>query len=66
MPQTLVTVGGIGGKADADKLVASGEALDGVKLMNVNTNDGRVVITHDTSFDVEAFKKLAIELGYTV
>lgn len=65
MPQTLVNIGGIGGKADADKLVDAGEALNGVKLVNVNFDDGRVVITHDADFDVEAFKKVATDLGFS-
>ena len=44
MPQTLINISGIGGKADAEKLVNAGEALNGVKLINVNVNDGRVVV----------------------
>lgn len=65
MPQTLIHIGGIGGKADADKLVDVGEALPGVKLVNVNFNDGRVVITHQEGFDVEVFKKAATDLGFS-
>ncbi|MFD1245215.1 heavy-metal-associated domain-containing protein [Paralysiella testudinis] len=65
MPQTLVNIGGISGKADADKLVGAGEALNGVKLVNVNFEDGRVVITHEAGFDVEAFKKAATDLGFS-
>ena len=65
MPQTLINIGGISGKADAEKLVNAGEALNGVKLINVNINDGRVVITHEAGFDVETFKKLAADLGFS-
>ena len=65
MPQTLINISGIGGKADAEKLVDAGEALNGVKLINVNINDGRVVITHEAGFDVETFKKLAADLGFS-
>lgn len=66
MPQTLVKVSGIGGKSDADKIVGRGEALDGVKLVNVNVDDGRVVVTHEAGFDVGVFKSAITELGYSV
>ena len=65
MPQTLINISGIGGKADAEKLVDAGEALNGVKLINVNVNDGRVVITHEAGFDVETFKQVATNLGFS-
>ncbi|MCP2039967.1 copper chaperone CopZ [Neisseria sp. HSC-16F19] len=66
MPQTLVNVGGISAKPDAEKIMAAGEALDGVRLVNVNVDDGRVVVTHAADFDIEAFKKAVTDLGYTV
>lgn len=65
MPQTLINVGGISDKADADKIVANGEALAGVKMVNVNVSDGRVVVTHDAGFNVETFKKAVTDLGFS-
>ena len=46
-------------------MVNAGEALNGVKLINVNVNDGRVVITHEAGFDVETFKQVATNLGFS-
>ena len=66
MPQTLINVDGISAKPDAEKIMTAGEALEGVRLVNVNINDGRVVVTHTADFDIEVFKKTVIDLGYTV
>lgn len=65
MPQTLIQVSGIKDKPDAEKIVEAGEALDSVKLVNVNTDDGRVVVTHSPEFDLDAFKKVINDLGYS-
>ena len=65
MPQTLINVGGVSGKPDAEKIMAAGEALEGVRLVNVNINDGRVVVTHTADFDIETFKKTVTDLGYS-
>lgn len=56
MPQMLIQVAGMANKTDADRLVAKGETVAGVKMVNANHEDGRVVITHGEGFDVEALK----------
>ncbi|MDO5686319.1 MAG: heavy metal-associated domain-containing protein [Neisseria sp.] len=66
MAQLQVQVSGVSSKENADQLKAAGEALPGVKLVNVNFEDGRVVITHGDGFDVESFKKAAAALGFSV
>ena len=63
MPQTLIKVSGVDNEDNARKLVAEGEQFPGIRLINVNTNDGRVVITHTDTFDLESFKHKLAEWG---
>lgn len=52
MPQTLYHASGL--TADnADKLKDAGMNVPGVKWVNIN--NGNVVVTHDDSFDADAF-----------
>ena len=52
MPQTLYHASGL--TADnADKLKDAGMNIPGVKWVNIN--NGNVVVTHDDSFDADAF-----------
>lgn len=66
MPQTLINISNIADKAAAEKIVAAGEALDKVKFVNVNIDDGRIVITHDADFDIAAFNTVLQSLGYSI
>lgn len=65
MPQMLIQVAGMASKTDADRLVAKGEAVAGVKMVNANHEDGCVVITHGEGFDVEAFKAALNAEGFS-
>ena len=52
MPQTLYHASGL--TADnADKLKDAGMNVPGVKWVNIN--NGNIVVTHDDSFDADAF-----------
>lgn len=55
MPQTQIKAS-IADKAAADNIVSKGESVAGVKFVNINTDTGVVVVTHDDSFDEAAFK----------
>lgn len=65
MPQMLIQVAGMANKTDADRLVVTGEGVPGVKMVNANHEDGRVVITHGDGFDVEAFKAALNAAGFS-
>jgi hypothetical protein len=52
MPQTLYHASGLTAD-DADKLKDAGMNVPGVKWVNIN--NGNVVVTHDDSFDADAF-----------
>lgn len=49
----------IADQAAADSLVAKTESVAGVKFVNVNVDNGLIVVTHDDSFDEAAFKAAA-------
>lgn len=55
MPQTQIKAS-IADNAAADNIVSKGESVAGVKFVNINTDTGVVVVTHDDSFDEAAFK----------
>ena len=65
MPQTMINVSGMKNKNDADRLVAKGETVAAVRMVNANPDCGRVVITHTEGFDVAAFKSAIAEEGFT-
>ena len=65
MPQMLIQVSGIQSKTDGDRLVAKGETVAGVRMVNANHEDGRVVITYGDGFDVSAFKAALVEEGFS-
>ncbi|MBH5329176.1 hypothetical protein H9Q10_05780 [Eikenella sp. S3360] len=65
MPQMLIQVSGMQSKTDGDRLVAKGETVAGVRMVNANHDDGRVVITHGDGFDIAAFKAALAEEGFT-
>lgn len=46
----------IADQAAADAIVAKGEAVAGVLFINVNAENGTVVVTHGADFDEGAFK----------
>ena len=66
MPQTLIQVSGMKHKTDGDRLVLKGETVAGVKMVNANHDDGRVVVTYGDGFDAEAFKAAISAEGFTV
>jgi hypothetical protein len=66
MPQMLIQVSGMNNKTDGDRLVLKGETVAGVRMVNANHDDGRVVITHGDGFDLEAFKAALSAEGFTV
>lgn len=49
----------IADQAAADSIVAKTESVTGVKFVNVNVDNGLIVVTHDDSFDEAAFKAAA-------
>lgn len=66
MPQTAAQITGIADKAAADAFVVEAEKVAGVKMVNVNHDDGKVVITHDASMNLDDVKKVASGMGYTL
>ncbi|WP_346265211.1 MULTISPECIES: hypothetical protein [Eikenella] len=66
MPQTLIQVSGMKHKTDEDRLVLKGETVAGVRMVNANHDNGRVVITHGEGFDLETFKAAISAEGFTV
>ena len=56
MAQTRLVATGITSKTDADKIAQAGEAVEGVRFVNVNHDDGGIVITHTDAFNVDTFK----------
>ena len=56
MAQTRLVATGITSKTDADKSAQAGGAVEGVRFVNVNHDDGGIVITHSDAFNVDAFK----------
>lgn len=58
MPQTKFE-SSVKDKEAADAIVKNGEAVAGVKFVNVNADTGVIVVTHDDSFDESAFKSAA-------
>ena len=66
MPQILIHVSSMKHKTDGDRLVAKGETVAGVRMVNANHDDGRVVITHGDGFDIAAFKAAMTEEGFSV
>jgi hypothetical protein len=49
----------IADKDTADKLVADTNTISGVKWVNVNIEQGTVVVTHGDEYDEAAFKSVA-------
>ncbi|EGK09342.1 hypothetical protein HMPREF0476_1006 [Kingella kingae ATCC 23330] len=66
MAQSKFTVGGMGGKADADRLVEQTSSVAGVKFVNANHEGGYVVVTHGDDFDEAAFKAAVGAAGFSV
>lgn len=58
MPQSQFNAT-VADKAAADALVAKTENLPGVKFVNVNIDNGTIVVTHGDDFDENAFKAAA-------
>lgn len=65
MAQTRLVATGISSKNDAEKIVAAGEAVEGARFVNVNVDDGGIVITHTDAFNVDAFKAAIEAIGFT-
>lgn len=65
MAQTKITVGGMSGKADADRLVEQTSSVAGVKFVNANFEGGYVVVTHGDDFDEAAYKAAANAAGFS-
>jgi copper chaperone CopZ len=64
MAQTRLVATGITSKADADKIAQAGEAVEGVRFVNVNHEDGGIVITHSDAFNADTFKSAIQALGF--
>ena len=67
MAQTRLVATGITSKADADKIAQAGEAVEaveGVRFVNVNHEDGGIVITHTDAFNADTFKSAIQALGF--
>lgn len=58
MPQIKYDIA-IDDQATADEFVKKTNDIQGVKWINVNVGKGSVVVTHDDSFDEDAFKAAA-------
>lgn len=61
MAQTRLVATGITSKTDADKIA---QAVEGVRFVNVNHDDGGIVITHTDAFNVDTFKSAIQALGF--
>lgn len=57
MPQTKYDVQ-ISDKALAEEIIKKTEELKGVKFVNVNADNGSIVVTHGDDFDEAAFKAI--------
>ncbi|MBO1531024.1 hypothetical protein J3492_07320 [Psychrobacter sp. F1192] len=58
MPQTSYQAQ-VTSKDAADQLVADTESVQGVKWVNVNIDQGTIVVTHSEDYDEAAFKSAA-------
>ena len=66
MAQTRLVAPGISSQNDADKIAKAGEAVEGVRFVNVSVGDGGIVITHSDTFNADAFKAAVKAAGYDV
>ena len=65
MPQWKLDVTGMASKEDSRKLIAKGEEVSGVRMVNANHETGVVVVTHTADgFDQATFKAAIAELGF--
>lgn len=64
MPQTKLQVAGMTSRDDAKKIIAKGETIEHVRMVNANHETGAVVITHFEGFDADSFKSAVNELGF--
>lgn len=55
MPQTKYDVS-VTDKARADEIIKQAEEIKGVKFVNINPDNGSIVVTHSEDFDETAFK----------
>lgn len=66
MPQSKMSVSGLNGKEDAEKLVNATADVSGVRFVNVNLAQGFIVVTHSDDFDEAAFKAAVTAAGFGV
>ena len=64
MAQTRLVATGISSKTDADKIAQAGEAVEGVRFVNVNVDDGGIVVTHSDAFNADTFKAAIQAIGF--
>ncbi|EGZ45876.1 hypothetical protein HMPREF9370_1490 [Neisseria wadsworthii 9715] len=64
MPQTKLQVNGMSSRDDAKKIIARGETVENVRMVNANYETGVVVVTHFEGFDTAMFKTAINELGF--
>ena len=65
MPQWKLDVTGMASRDDAKKLIARGEEVAGVRMVNANHETGVIVVTHTAEgFDQAAFSAAVTELGF--
>lgn len=65
MAQSKIVVNGIKDKNDTEKLASHTEKVEGVRFVNVNVEQGYVVVTHTDNFNADAFKVAATEIGFS-
>ncbi len=59
MAQTKYTIEKVIGKEEiAEQLKQAGNALEGVKWVNVNIQNGQVVLTHDDQYNEAELQKI--------
>lgn len=64
MPQSKISVDGLADKDDAAKLSSAVKEVAGVMFVNVNVEQGFVVVTHKAEFDETAFKAAVTAAGF--
>ena len=66
MAQSKMTVSGLNGKEDAEKLVNATADVSGVRFVNVNLAQGFIVVTYSDDFDEAAFKAAVTAAGFGI
>lgn len=65
MAQSKINVSGLTSKEDADRLVEQTSAVAGVRFVNVNVEQGYVVVTYGDGFSEDAYKEAVKAAGFS-